>query len=166
MFNNSNIFICGLLPRDKCFSISRVITDEINDLRSLKCSINNFRFIDQSNRWTLDNGTFDILLFYLDGLHLVEKGNLELGKPILKAIDCIITGSKMPSHYKNAVYSTDFNLNLEDFPTLPVYLFVIPSLLVNLLLKLLVLIPFVQANSFVIVMFLQVNSLVLAFSYR
>ena len=87
-FNNPNIFICGLLPRNECFSINKVITDEINDLLSFKCSVNNFHFIDQSNRWTLNNDT----LIYSDGLHLVKKGNLELGKCILKAIDFIIIG--------------------------------------------------------------------------
>ena len=66
----------------------------------------------------LNNGTLDFSLFYLDGLHLVEKGNLELGKSILKVIDSIIIGSKIPSCYKNAVCSTDFNLNLDDFPVL------------------------------------------------
>ena len=118
-FNNPNIFICGLLPRDECFSINRVIIDEINDLLSFKCSVNNFHFIDQSNRWTLNIGTLDFLLFYSDGLHLVKIGNPELGKFIFKAIDSIIIGSKISSHYKNAMCSTDFNLNLEDFPTLP-----------------------------------------------
>ena len=114
-FNNPNIFICGLLPRDEYVSINRVIIDEINDLLSFKCSVNNFHFIDQSKGWTLDNGTLDFSLFYSDGLHLVQKGNLKLGKPILKAIDSTITGSRIPSRYKNAVRSTDFNLNLEDF---------------------------------------------------
>ena len=65
----------------------------------------------------MKNGTLDFLLFYSDGLHLVKKGNLELGKSILKAIDSIIIGSKIPNCYKNAVCYTDFNLNLEDFPT-------------------------------------------------
>ena len=98
----------------------------------------------------------DFSLFYSDGLHLVEKGNLELGK----AIDSTIAGSRIPNRYKNAVCSADFNLNLEDFSTLPgLYLFVTPSLLVNPFLKLLVL--FVEVNAFVIVMFLQVNPLVL-----
>ena len=58
-------------------------------------------------------------LFYLDGLHLIEKGNLKLGKSIMKEIDSTITGSKIPSRYKNTLCSTDFNLNLEDFPILP-----------------------------------------------
>ena len=91
-----------------------MIIDETNDLLSLKCSVNNFDFIDQSNGWTLDNGRLDFLLFYSDGLYLVQKCNLELGKCILKAIDSAITGSRIQSCYKNAVCSTDFNLNLED----------------------------------------------------
>ena len=117
--NDPNIFICGLFSRDEYVSVNRVIIDEINDLLSSKCSINNFHFIDQSKGWTLDNGTLDFSLFYSDGLHLIEKGNLKLGKSILKAIDSTITGSKIPSRYKNTVCSTDFNLNLENFPTLP-----------------------------------------------
>ena len=79
---------------------------------------NYFHFIDQSKGWTLDNDTLDFSLLYSDGLHLIKKGNLKLGKSILKAIDSTITGSKIPSRYKNTVCSTDFNLNLENFPTL------------------------------------------------
>ena len=37
----------------------------------------------------------------------------------MKAIDSTITGSKIPNHYKNAVCSRNFSLNLEDLPTLP-----------------------------------------------
>ena len=110
--NNPNIFICGLLPRNEYVSVNRVIIDEINYLLSFRCSVNNFHFIDRSKGWTLDNGTLDFSLLYSDGLHLVQKGNLKLGKST-------ISGSRIPSHYKNAVCSTDFNLNLEDFPTLP-----------------------------------------------
>ena len=112
--NNPNIFICGLLPRDEYVSVNRVIIDEINDLLSFRCSVNNVHFIDQSKGWTLD-----FSLFYSDGLHLIEKGNLKLGKSILKAIDSTITGSRIPSRYKNTVCFTDFNLNLEHLPTLP-----------------------------------------------
>ena len=118
-FNSPKIFICGLLSRDECFSINRVITDEINDFLSFKCSVNNLRFIGQSNRWTLNNSTLDFSLFYSDGLHLIEKCNLELGKSILKVIDSSINGSKIPNRYKNTVCSTDFNSILEDFTTFP-----------------------------------------------
>ena len=96
-FNNPNTFICGLLPRDECFSVKRVIIDEINDLLSFKCSVNNFHFIDQCNRWTLNNGALYFSLIYSDGLHLVEKGNLEIGKSILKVINSIIIGLEI--HY-------------------------------------------------------------------
>ena len=113
--NNPNTFLCGLVPRDEYISINRVIADEINDVLSFKCFVNNFHFIDQSKGWTLDNDALDFSLFYSDGLDLVQKGNLKLGKSILKPIDSAITGSRIPNRYKNAVCSTDFNLNLEDF---------------------------------------------------
>ena len=70
----------ALLPHHECFSINRVIIVEINDLLNFKCSVNNFHFIDQSNGWTLNHGTLDFSLSYTDGLHLVGKGNLELGQ--------------------------------------------------------------------------------------
>ena len=54
----------------------------------------------------------NFLLFFSDGLHLVEKGNLKLGKSILKAID----SNSNANLYKNAVC---FNLNECDFPPLP-----------------------------------------------
>ena len=119
-FNNPNIFIFGLLPRDECFSIIRVIVDEINNLLSFKCSVNNFHFIDESNGWILNNGLLDFSLFYSDGLHLVKESILELRKSILKLIfanDSTITDSRIPNHYKNAVCTTDFSSNLEDFTT-------------------------------------------------
>ena len=52
----------------------------------------------------------DFSLFSSDGLHLVEKGNLKLGKP--KATD----SNSNANPYKNAVC---FNLNECDFPPLP-----------------------------------------------
>ena len=54
----------------------------------------------------------DFSLFYSDGLDLVEKGNLKLGKSILKAID----SNSNANPYKNAVC---FNLNECNFPPLP-----------------------------------------------
>ena len=109
----------------------------------------------------MDNGTLDFSLFYSDGLHLVQKGNLKLGKSILKAIDSTITGSRIPSRYKNAVCSTDFNLNLEDFPTLPRTVPVCNPVSFNKSKFKFVSTSSVQVNPFVIVMFLQVNLLVL-----
>ena len=60
----------------------------------------------------MKNGALDFSLFYSDGLHFVEKGNLKLSKSILKAIDS--NGNANP--YSNAV---GFSLNECDFPQLP-----------------------------------------------
>ena len=110
--SNPNIFICGLLPRDESFSINRLIINEVNDLLKYKCFVKRFHFINLNNGWTLNNGTLDFSLFYSDALHLVEKGNLKLGKSILKAVD----SNSNANPYKSAVC---FNLNECGFPTLP-----------------------------------------------
>ena len=54
----------------------------------------------------------DFSLFYSNGLHLVDKGNLKLDKSILRAID----SNSNANPYKNTVC---FNLNDCDFPPLP-----------------------------------------------
>ena len=107
--SNPNIFICGLLPRDESFSINRLIINEVNDLLKYKCFVKSFHFINLNNGWTLNNGTLDFSLFYSDALHLVEKGNLKLGKSVLKAIDSFSNANP----YKSAVC---FNLNECDSP--------------------------------------------------
>ena len=85
--SNPNIFICGLLPQDESFFINRLIINEEKDLLISKSLVKSFHFINQNNGWTLNNGTLDFSLFYSDALHLVQKGNLKLGKSVLKAID-------------------------------------------------------------------------------
>ena len=67
--SNPNIFICGILPRDESFSISRLIINEVNDLLKSKCLVKSFYFINQNDGWTLNNGALDFSLFYSDGLH-------------------------------------------------------------------------------------------------
>ena len=110
--SNPNIFICGILSRDESFSVNRLIINEVNDILKSKCLVKSFHLINLNNGWTLNNGALDFLLFYSDGLHLVEKGNLKLGKSILKAID----SNSNANLYKNAVC---FNLNECNFPPLP-----------------------------------------------
>ena len=77
-----------------------------------KCLVKSFHFINQSSGWILNNGALDFSLFYSDGLYLVAKGNLKLGKSILKAIN----SNSSANPYKNSVC---FNLNKCDFPPLP-----------------------------------------------
>ena len=74
-------------PCDGSCSINRLIINEVNDLLESKCLVKSFHFINQNNGCTLNNGALDFSLFFSDGLHLVEKGNLKLGKSILKVID-------------------------------------------------------------------------------
>lgn len=88
------------------------------DLLSFKCSLNKFIFINQSSEWTLNNGALDSLLFHSDGLHLVKRGNLKLGRSILKVMDSVIIDPRITNLYKNAVCFTDFILNQKDFAIL------------------------------------------------
>ena len=110
--SNPNIFICGLLPREESFSINRLIINEVDNLLKSKYLVKSFHFINLNNGWTLNNGTLDFPLFSSDALQSVEKGNLKLGKSVLKAINSISNANP----YKSAVC---FNLNEYDFPPLP-----------------------------------------------
>ena len=110
--SNPNIFTCGILPRDGYCSINRLTINEINDLLESRCLVKSFHFIHQNSGWTLNNGALNFSLFFSDGLHLVEKGNLKLGKSIVKATD----SNSNANSYKNAAC---FNLNECDFPPLP-----------------------------------------------
>ena len=109
--SNCNIFICGILPHNESFTSYRLIINEVNNLLKFKCLVNNFHFWNQNTGWTLNNGAPDFLLFYSDGLNLVEKGNAKLGKYILKATD----SNSKANPYKNSV---SFNLNECESPPL------------------------------------------------
>ena len=92
--------------------VQKLTINEINDLLESRCLFKSFHFINQNSFWKLNNGALNCSLFFCDGLHLVEKGNLKLVKSILKAID----SNSNANPYKNAVC---FNLNEYDFPPLP-----------------------------------------------
>ena len=113
-----NIFICGLLPRDECTSVNRVYVIETNKILKVKCSLNKFFFIDQDTYWTQPNGCLSSDMFYLDKLHLVEKGNIVLAKSICRSMEYsheIITRNEFKTSYKLAAV---FQLNNADFPVL------------------------------------------------
>ena len=113
-----NIFICELLPRDECTSINRVYVIETNNILKVKCSLNKFFFIDQDTYWTQPNGCLNSDMFYLDKLHLVEKGNIVLAKSICRSMEYshrIITRNEFKRSNKSA---TVFQLNNADFPVL------------------------------------------------
>ena len=79
--NTANIIIRGLIPRDECWSINRLLINRVNDILKYECHKNGFVFIVQDHGWTLPNGSLDRSLFYKDrSLHLVEQGNVTLAK--------------------------------------------------------------------------------------
>ena len=78
-----NIIICGLIPRDECWSVNRLLINKVNDILKYVSHKNGFVFIVQDHGWNLPNGSLDCFLFYKDSLHLVEQGNFKLAKSIV-----------------------------------------------------------------------------------
>ena len=119
-YHHINIFICRLFPRDECTSINCVYIIETNKISKVKCLLNKFLMIDQDTYWTQPkpNGCLNSDMFYLDKLHLVEKGNLVLAKSICRSMEYshrIITRNELKMLYKLAVA---FQLHNADFPVL------------------------------------------------
>ena len=80
--------------------------------------LSKFFFIDQDTCWTQPNGCLNSDMFYLDKLHLVEKGNLVLAKSLCRSIEYshrVITRSEFITSYKLA---TAFQLNNVNFPVM------------------------------------------------
>ena len=75
-----NVSVCGLIPCDECWSVNRVIIDEVNEILKHQCNINGFAFIFQDHGWTFANGLLDCSLFYKDLFHLIKQGNVKLTK--------------------------------------------------------------------------------------
>ena len=77
-----NISVCGLIPRDEYSSANRLLINDVNEILKYQCNINGFDFIFHDRGWTLANGSLDYLVFDKDLLHLIEQGNIKLGKSI------------------------------------------------------------------------------------
>ena len=81
----------------------------------VKCSLNKFFHIEQDTYWTQPNGCLSSDMFYLDKLHLVEKGNMVLAKSICRPMEYshrIIT----KNGFKTYKLTNVFQLNNADFP--------------------------------------------------
>ena len=114
------IFICGILPRNFNWSVTRVYIKEVNYILKTKCSHSCFYFYLPRQRWTLSNGSLDPDLFYLDNVHLVQNGNFKLARSIfslIKNFDNVKRNNHIQFNksYKMAVSS---KLNNADFPPL------------------------------------------------
>ena len=119
-YGSISIFDCGILSRDFNWSVTGVYIKEVNDLLKTKYSQLRFTLICPDSDCPLSNGFLDPDLFYLDNIHLVENGNLELVESVFSLIKNF-DNVKYYSHiqfnkcYKMAVY---FKLNNADFPLL------------------------------------------------
>ena len=55
--NDINVNVCGLIPRDDCWSVNRVVINEVNEIFKYPWNINGFAFIFQDRGWTLAKGS-------------------------------------------------------------------------------------------------------------
>ena len=59
-----NVSVYGLIPRDECWSITRVLINEENEILKHQYNINGFAVIFQDHGSTFVNGSLDCSLFY------------------------------------------------------------------------------------------------------
>ena len=120
-------FISGILPRDKCYSVNRILIKEINTISKCKCTFHRFNFIEQEQGWTGNNNTRDPSLFSQDKLHLIKKKNIQLSESIITATEDTngqnthfnkITSKKHDQLMKTYKMSVSFKLNHADFSPL------------------------------------------------
>ena len=79
--------VYGLIPRDECWSVNRLLINEVNEILRCQCNINGFGFIFQDHAWNLANGSLDdFSLIYRDLLHLIEQDNVKLAESIILTI--------------------------------------------------------------------------------
>ena len=81
--NTVNIIICGLISRDECWSVNRLLRNKVNDILKYEWHKNGFVFKVQDHGWTLPKESLDYSLFYKDFLHFFEQGNVRLVKSIV-----------------------------------------------------------------------------------
>ena len=122
------IFIFGILPRDECCSVSRMLIKEINTILKCKCAFHSFNFIEQEQGRTDNNDTLDLSLFYHNKLDLIQKGNIKLSESVITAtedanIDQNTHLNKMSIKKHNQFIKTykmavSFKLDHADFPPL------------------------------------------------
>ena len=109
-----------MLPLDGSWSINRVLIKEVNEILKVKCSKSFFTYISYDSCWTVANGSLNPDLFFLDNVHLVEKGNLKLAESIFSSIENCngVTCNKQKQFLICHKMTVSFKLNNFDFPSL------------------------------------------------
>ena len=94
--------VCGLIPLDECWSVNRLLINEVNEILRCQCNIYGFGFIFQDHAWNLANGSLDdFSLIYRDLLHLIEQDNVKLAESITLTI----------TSWYNHIYLFSTNIN-------------------------------------------------------
>ena len=94
---------------------------KVNQILKLKHDKSPYTFVSYNSGWTLANGSLNANLYYSDGLHVVEKGNLKLAESIFNSIEvsndfiCHNHNNKFSKSNKMAV---SFKLSKTHFPPL------------------------------------------------
>ena len=116
IYKNSNVIVCGLLPRDESWSVNRKYIKELNEYLRRKYNFIGVTFIDQID-WTSQNGSLKSNLYYDNNLHLIEEGNTKLAALIYKHINSPVCNNNSVSvATKLFPRNIDFYLSDEDFP--------------------------------------------------
>ena len=118
-YNSINIAIGGILACDASWSINWVLIKEVNQILKAKCYKLFFIYIVYKDScWTFANGSLNPDHFFLDNVHLVEKGNLKLAESVFSSIkNCNgVTCNKQFLVFNKMAVS--FKLNNFDFPQL------------------------------------------------
>ena len=124
-----NVSICGLISRDKCWSVNRVLIYEVNEILKYQCKINGFTFLFHDHGWTwIANGFLDCSLFYRDLFHLIEQGNVKLVKSVTltttsRCKDINLSSTNCNTSYSDITrqkvqFTISSSLNEHDFPPL------------------------------------------------
>ena len=119
-YGSISIFVCGIVPCDFNWSVTRVYIRQVNDILKTKFSQSCFTFLCTDSDWTLSNGSLDSDLFYFDNVHFVENGNLKLAESIFSFINNFdnINHKNHIQFQKSYKIAVLFKLNNTDFPPL------------------------------------------------
>ena len=118
-YNSIDIATGGILSRDASWSINWVLIKKVNQILKAKCSKSFFIYIGYYSCWTFANGSLNLGLFFLDNVHLVEKGNLKMEEPIFSSIKKC-NGVICNQHKQFLIsYKMAVSLKLENFDFLP-----------------------------------------------
>ena len=137
--NTVNIIICGLTPRDECWSVNRLLINKVNGILKYECFKNCFVFMVHDHGWMLTNGPLDCSLFYKDSLHFVEQGKGKLAKSIVSTLAAQNKQINCSCKNRNILYSDDskqslprtisFSFKEDDFPPLSLNLVTVVTML-------------------------------------